>query len=480
MKKINKNGFTLIELLAVITILGILMIIAIPGITSAIETARKGVLINTINSYIKTLKMEIVDGEYIFQYDSNTIYAVPIECIALEQGGKNPFGEWMQANDKYFGYVLVQYDNVKMRYTYGFTYKDSFGWAMNPTSEEKLKKNRIKKNLTLTKPPVGKSIYTNLTTSAVWQSSGFDTNSDTKIKILVAAPENLGGDNENTCTLCQKGSNYDEVQSDVYLMTESVTPDSSLATEVAENYTFLGGEYPRKSVESIHTVNNNTVPATAIAAWDVSDLKNGKIMAWITDANTNGLYELYIGGENTIKAPQDLTYLFAYFTNAHTIDLRHLDTSKTEKMGFLFYYNSNMKTVNLTNFNTSNVRNMNQMFMYCGSLENLDLQNFDTKNVTTMKSMFNRCYSITSINVSSFDTSKVTNMEYMFQYCNVIPKLDLRSFDTRKVELMTKMFQYDANLTCIRVGSNWQLAPERENIFRLAGTDTPTTDSCGI
>ena len=68
----------------------------------------------------------------------------------------------------------------------------------------------------------------------------------------------------------------------------------------------------------------------------------------------------------------------------------------------------------------------------------------------------------------------------MFQYCNVIPKLDLRSFDTRKVELMTKMFQYDANLTCIRVGSNWQLAPERENIFRLAGTDTPTTDSCGI
>ena len=37
----NKKGFTLIELLAVIIILGILMIIAIPAVTSYIQSSRQ-------------------------------------------------------------------------------------------------------------------------------------------------------------------------------------------------------------------------------------------------------------------------------------------------------------------------------------------------------------------------------------------------------------------------------------------------------
>ena len=46
----DKNGFTLIELLAVIIILGILMIIAIPSVTRYISDSRKASYIKTENA----------------------------------------------------------------------------------------------------------------------------------------------------------------------------------------------------------------------------------------------------------------------------------------------------------------------------------------------------------------------------------------------------------------------------------------------
>ena len=47
----NNKGFTLIELLAVITIMGILMMVAIPTVSRTIENSRKDTFVDTAKKY---------------------------------------------------------------------------------------------------------------------------------------------------------------------------------------------------------------------------------------------------------------------------------------------------------------------------------------------------------------------------------------------------------------------------------------------
>ena len=210
MSKKNK-GFTLIELLAVIVILGLLMAIAIPSVTKYITQSRKKTVVSTIGNYIGALTNQVNDMEYIFT-STNTIYAVPIECVALERGGTDPFGEWYQANRAYWAYVLVQYDDTTSSYTYGFTFKDSAGYGLYPTSSEMIKESgsQILTDLDLSRPISG--IVSSITDIANW--NGFDVDENTKLQVLESTSEGETGDGINSCTLCQKGKNYEEVEAE--------------------------------------------------------------------------------------------------------------------------------------------------------------------------------------------------------------------------------------------------------------------------
>jgi len=179
--KKNKKGFTLIELLAVIVILGLLMAIAIPSITRYITQSRKKTAISTAQNYMSALINEVNALEYTFT-GTDTVYAVPIECISVERGGKSPFGEWLQANNAYWGYVLVQYDELNSSYTYGFTFKDSAGYGMYPTSEDKIHADgsQIQTGLNLTKPISGK--IDKIAEESNW--TGFDVDSNTELVVL--------------------------------------------------------------------------------------------------------------------------------------------------------------------------------------------------------------------------------------------------------------------------------------------------------
>ena len=114
----NKKGFTLIELLAVIIILGVLMIIAVPSVTKYINDSRK-------NGYVSTAKniaggvRNLINSGSLDLTDKNTTYYVDAECVKLDNGYKSPYGEFLKA----YVVVTAAYDN----YEYYWTSVDSTG-----------------------------------------------------------------------------------------------------------------------------------------------------------------------------------------------------------------------------------------------------------------------------------------------------------------------------------------------------------------
>ena len=154
------------------------------------------------------ISQEVNNLNYEF-FDYNVIYSVPVECLGVEKGGTSPLGEWHQANNSYWAYVLVQSDNEKLSYTYGFTFKDSSGYGLYPTANEKIDKNgsQLEQNLDLKKLKNGG--VEKITSVSNW--NGFNVDSTTNLKVLRAEEVGIQGDGINTCTLRQKGENYEQV-----------------------------------------------------------------------------------------------------------------------------------------------------------------------------------------------------------------------------------------------------------------------------
>ena len=135
----NKKGFTLIELLAVIIILGILMIIAIPSVTKYISDSRKSSYVDTAKEVIGSAR-NLVNSGNLEMYATNTTYYIPTSCIKTENDLKSPYGVFTKA------YVGVIYDGQGYKY-YWISVDDAGQGVSKITPLDKLDTDSIESDL---------------------------------------------------------------------------------------------------------------------------------------------------------------------------------------------------------------------------------------------------------------------------------------------------------------------------------------------
>ena len=155
----NKNGFTLIELLAVIVIMGVLMMVAIPAMTRYIENAKRDVFADTAKKYISAARYTLLSDGFqcmdpgpvscgLSDLESNNklFLIIPVGLIDVENDTKkSPWG-------KTFGEaaaVVVKNDGTaeKPNYVYSFFGVDTAGHGIQqPIAETDISRAAVLNN----------------------------------------------------------------------------------------------------------------------------------------------------------------------------------------------------------------------------------------------------------------------------------------------------------------------------------------------
>ena len=389
MNKKKVKGFTLVELLAVIVILAVILVIAMPKISDVIKKTR-------LSSLEATTKMIINFAEK--KYTENQV---------LEQGTNINCSDVAKLNKNDYGICKITFDD-----------KGNASVILNGKKDGKfdnLTCSGTKGNITCSEG------QTEITLKCVTGKSS-----------LTQGDEYVNG--QYTYRYKEEhssSSSFLKLSDDgwsVYLTDKSSTaPVTSELCSSIDDKPIVSMSYMFEGSQAI---------SLDLSSFDTSNVKH---MKWMFSGSA--ATSLDLSNFNTSNVT-DMSYMFEE-SQAISLDLSSFDTSNVKDMSSMFS-ESQATNLDLSKFNTSNVIDMSWMFSR-SQATSLDLSSFDTSNVKDMSSMFYSCEA-KNLNLSSFDTSKVTNMGYMFSG-SAATSLDLSSFDTSSVTNMKSMFSSSVTTT---------------------------------
>lgn len=145
----NRKGFTLIELLGVIVILSIIMLIAIPNISSVLDKNKKQNYITDAKKLITQVKYEIRSGRVEKPSDTNLV-RINLSYIATDDISKDVDGNSYDVDNSYV--VIARKDGYLVYYVNLIANNGDENIGIKLTEEENLSKENklslVEKNFT--------------------------------------------------------------------------------------------------------------------------------------------------------------------------------------------------------------------------------------------------------------------------------------------------------------------------------------------
>ena len=437
MKKIK--GFTLIELLAVIIIIGVLLLIIVPGVSDIIQRQSKKIytasmkgILRSATDYYTEFSDNINDGECFDVTDG----VIPIEKGAQIKAGSICFYDSIPVLENVTdGKFCAFGDNKALEVTEG--------------SECDTRPTLVAGN-----------------TGGISATSRYLT-TDTSQTLLRQDIETVEIVNHKTIPGSAVGS-YDvsTTKDGSYMLWYTLGSSTGCgASGTSQCYKVyigaVGGVYANDNSSYLFS---NLRKATSI---NVSYLNTSKVtnMGYMFGITSSA--HVYSTGYSCVDSSSLITGL----------NLSNFNTSKVSNMNSMFQCLKNLSSLNISSFNTSKVTNMSGMFIGLNNL-NLDVSNFDTSNVTNMSAMFPGIANST-LDLSNFNTSKVTNMGSMFyampNLTTIITSAGANkiNFDTSKVTDMVQMFAL-TKLTSLEFGNKF-VTTNVKNMGQMFGGMTNLT-----
>ena len=420
----KKKGFTLIELLAVIIILGILMLIAIPSVTTYINNSRKETYASTIKELIKGASNILNSGE-VEAYDTETTYYIPTSAIKLESGeAQSPYGKFTDS------YIVATFDGEE--YDYYYVGKDTSDMGISSITRSDL----ISKDLINTVGDIDTSIGLEDTRYIVVFKD------DLTIEKTITPSNTVYGD-ESVPRVCPS-----EITETIYWALQDKDGDDINEVLVLSDHEVDGNLKGSFSSDTVFEYISET-------PWvKYSDNYDSRNLSY-------NVSKVIIDG---ILVPKSMKNWFhnvgagaqTFYANLRNIYTCHV-TDMSGTFGCLGQGASDFKLKGIEDWDTSHVTKMNTTFTIAGyNAEHfkIDVSKWDVSNVTNMDSMFSssgyysKSWSVGDI--SKWDVSNVTDMSHIFSYAGYKAEsfhLDISGWNMSKVSNASNMFYFNGNNT---------------------------------
>ena len=438
-----KKGFTLIELLAVILILGIIALIAIPTVNKILNEAREGAFITSSKNIMKAME-ESCQTSLIRGKNPTLGYTFTDGKIniSLNVKGTMPDDGYVFLNNDC---AITDYYLKKQNYTY--------------TNGEDFRQNYMLKEKS-TNQSIFKEMYPDYFDSIV--SVNFVNHLTIPEGAIGEQDPSLSGEGKIKSWLIQDGLNYNLYigsEGKIFANTNSsylfhnlqsvIRYDlSNFNTNFTTNMTALFSQNISLTSIDVNKLIIDNVKTIERMFYNCNKLVNIDVSNWNTSNITNmsDVFNDCVKIQRLDVSKWDVSnvttmyHLFEHCRTLTSLDVTNWDTSKVVNMSYLFGCDNGSK-MNLIeirgieNLNVSNVQAMNGIFQECSNLKKIDLSNWDTSSLKYLSYAFEGCTSLETLNLSSINFSDISSMVDLFVDCSSLKDLIIK--DATSSNLLT-------------------------------------------